>query len=110
MTTETDDNFWTFATSADGELHVWTDVEMPPADNVIRVPLRRDGHLVRIAAADLATIRQLIGTETRDVIVYSGPDAAYELEDLLTRIHAMAQSRIDELRGDDDDEPPTPRM
>lgn len=105
------ENFWTFAVDINGELHIWRDVEMPPAGNVIRVPVRVDGDLVRIAPADLAALRQLIGTETRNVYVPSGPVAADELENLLTRITTIAQDRIDELRGDDDeDAPPAPRF
>ena len=105
------ENFWTFAVDVTGELHIWRDVEMPAAVNVVRVPVRVDGDLVRIAPADLSALRQLIGTETRNVYLPSGPGAADELEDLLTRIHAIAQARIDELRGDDDDdEPPAPRF
>lgn len=105
------ENFWTFAISANGELHIWRDVEMPAASNLVRVPVRVDGDLARIAPADLAALRQLIGTETRDVMVPTGPHAADELEDLLTRIHAIAQARIDQLRGDDDgDAPPAPRF
>lgn len=84
---------------------------MPAAGNVVRVPVRVDGDVVRIAPADLSALRQLIGTETREVIVSTGPHAADELEDLLTRIHAIAQARIDQLRGDDDgDAPPAPRF
>lgn len=104
---------WTFAVSATGELHIFPDVEMPEADNVVCVPVRQDGDLVRIAASDLAAIRQLIGSETRNVLVPSGPNAADELEDLLTRIHVIAQARINQLRGDDDDgddAPPPPGM
>ena len=105
------ESFWTFAVDVNGELHIWQDIEVPLASNVIRVPVRVDGDLVRIAPADLAALRQLIGTETREVIVSAGPHAADELEDVLTRIHAIAQARIDELRGDtDDDEPPAPRF
>ena len=105
------DDFWTFAISATGELHVWRDVEMPPAVNVVRVPVRRDGDLERIAAADLPALRQLISEETREVIVSSGPHAADELEDLLTQVHAIAQARINMLRGDEEeDSPPAPGM
>lgn len=105
------ENFWTFAISVTGELHIWQDIEVPPASNVIRVPVRFDGELVRIAPDDLSALRQLIGVDTREVIVSAGPHAADELEDLLTRIHAIAQARIDELRGDpDDDEPPARRF
>ncbi len=106
---DTAEDFWTFAISATGELHVWRGIEMPTASNVIRVPVRIDGDLVRIAPADLSAIRQLIGEETREVIVSSGPHAADELENLLTQIHVIAQARIDELRGDaDEDAPPAP--
>lgn len=105
------ESFWTFAISADGELHVWHGIEMPPAINVVRVPVRVDGDLVRIAPGDLAALRQLIGEATREVFVSQGPHAADELEDLLTRINTIAQTRIDELRGDaDEDELPAPGM
>lgn len=104
------DNFWTFAISDTGELHVWRGVDMPAAGNVVRVPVRKDGDFVRIAAADLEPLRQLIGTEVREVVVPSGPHAADELEDLLTKIHLIAQRRIDELRGDDDEERAAPGM
>ena len=104
-------DFWTFAISATGELHIWPNIEMPSASNVVRVPVRLDGDIVRIADADLPALRHLIGDQTREVIVPSGPHAADELEDLLTRIHVIAQARIDELRGDaDDDTAPTPGM
>lgn len=106
------ENFWTFAIDINGELHVWQDIEMPPASNVVRVPVRLDGDIVRIAASDLSALRQLIGQETREVIVSSGAaHAADELDDLLTRIHTIAQARIDELRGDaEEDAPPAPGM
>lgn len=104
-------DFWTFAVGATGELHIWRDVEMPAAVNVVRVPVRLDGDLVRIAPADLSALRLLMGEETREVIVSAGQDAADELEDLLTRIHAIAQARIDVLRGDaEEDDPPAPGM
>jgi hypothetical protein len=105
------ENFWTFAIDINGDLHVWQDTEMPAAVNVVRVPVRLDGDLVRIAPADLAAIRHLVGQETREVIVPTGPHAADELEDLLTRINVIAQSRIDELRGDaEEGDLPAPRM
>jgi hypothetical protein len=104
-------DFWTFAISVTGELHIWPDVEMPSASNLARLPIRIDGDLVRIAAADLPALRQLIGEETRQVVVSSGPPAADELENLLMQIHGIAKTRIDELRGDDDDDaPPAPGM
>lgn len=102
-------DFWTFAIAESGELHVWQGIEMPTASNVVRVPVRIDGDLVRVAAADLSALRQLVGQETREVIVSSGPHAADELENLLTQIHVIGQARIDELRGyDDDDASPAP--
>jgi hypothetical protein len=104
-------DFWTFAISATGELHVWQGIEMPAAVNVVHVSVSLDGDLARIAPADLSALRQLIGEETREVIARSGPDVADELEDLLTQIHRIAQARIDVLRGDDDeDAPPAPGM
>lgn len=109
-TMTTDGEIWSFGVAEDGELHVWRGTEMPDAGNVVRVPVVRDGDFVRIAAADLPALRQLIGTETREIIVPTGPDGADELEDLLSKIHAITQSRIDELRGDDDEEPATPGM
>jgi hypothetical protein len=104
------DDFWTLAIADTGELHVWRGVEMPAAENVVRVPVRQDGDFVRVAASDLEPLRRLIGTDVREVIVPAGPTAADELEDLLTRIHEITQKRIDELRGDDDEEPAAPGM
>jgi hypothetical protein len=105
------DDFWTFAISDAGELHVWAGgEEMPEANNVVRVPVRVDGDFVRISADDLEPLRRLIGTEAREILVPTGPNTADELEDLLTKIHLIAQRRIDELRGDDDEGPATPGM
>jgi hypothetical protein len=108
--TMVDEEIWSFGLAENGELGVWPGIEMPDAGNVVRVPVRRDGDFVRISASDLPALRQLIGTETREIIVPTGPDAADELEDLLTKIHSIAQKRIDELRGDDDEEAATPGM
>jgi hypothetical protein len=105
-----DDDLWTFAIADNGELHVWRGTEMPAGDNVVRVPVRQDGDFVRISADDLEPLRRPIGTETREIVVPTGPHAADELEDLLTKIHLIAQRRIDELRGDDDEGPATPGM
>lgn len=96
------EEIWSIALAPDGELHVWQHDEIPLADNLIRIRVRRDGDMIRFSRADLPALRQLIGTEERVVEVARRPDAAAELERLLDQITVAVQSRIDELRGDDE--------
>lgn len=102
---------WSFAVAHDGELHVIVDGELPPAENVVNLRIRRDGALVRIARTDLPQLRQLIGTEVRHVPYATGPDVVDELERMLDRVTALVRGRIDEITGDaetEDYEPPSP--
>lgn len=94
------EEIWSVACAAGGELHVWQHDEMPLAENLIRIRVRRDGDLMRFSRADLPALRRLIGTEERVVEVARGPDAAAELERMLDKITAAIQQRIGELRGE----------
>ncbi len=91
---------WSLAIGIDGELHVVIDAELPAASNVVRLRVRRDGDFIRFSKADMPALRRLIGTETREVLVLSGPAVADELESMLDKISSMMQARIDELSGD----------
>lgn len=98
----TDIEIWSVALAPNDELHVWPHAEMPIAENLIHVHVRRDGDMLRFSRRDLPALRQLIGTGQRVVEVARGPDAVDELEHMLDRITAAVQQRVDELRGDDE--------
>lgn len=96
---------WSFAIEPiAGDLHIIPD-ELPEAENLVVVEIseRHGVHVIR--AADAIELRRLLGSpEIRRVVRHVGPDAADELDDMLTAIHALVERRTAKLRGEDDDE------
>jgi hypothetical protein len=105
---EDDNRRWSFGIDVLGRLNVFPH-EMPPAGNLLVVDMvERDG-IWTVAAADLERVRELIGTPP-DRISHAddgvpGPDAVAELERMGERISGMIRQRIDEITGEDEDEP-----
>lgn len=95
---------WSFAVAPlTGDLHIIPH-EMPEAENLVVVEIeeRHGVHVIR--AADAAALRALLGTPSiRQVIRHTGPDAADELDDMLTAITQLVERRTARLRGEDDD-------
>jgi hypothetical protein len=92
---------WSFALEPfAGELHIIPD-ELPPADNLLTVDLV-ERHGVYVIAADQAkALRELLGTHSiKEVVRHVCPDAAAELERLVTTIVDIADRRASELRGE----------
>lgn len=91
---------WSFAILENGDLHIVPHA-MPDAENLVVVDIeQRDGmHVIR--AADAVPLRELLGTPsirtvTRDI----GPQAADELESMLTAITELVERRQAALRGE----------
>lgn len=94
---------WSFAIVENGDLHIIPD-ELPAADNLVVVEISERAGVHVIRAADAVELRRLLASpEIETVVRHVGPDAADELDDLLTAISALVERRTARLRGEDDE-------
>lgn len=100
---------WSFAIDALGRLNIVMDGALPPADNVLHVPVDDRGGLLVIGQADRARLATLLGDPgIVEVVRETGPRVADALDDALLDIKRIVQRRIDLARGDEPEEGVTP--
>ena len=97
---------WSFAIEPiNGDLHILPH-EMPEADNLVVVEISERFGVHVIRAADAVALRRLLASpEIRTVVRHTSPDAADELDDMLTAITRLVERRTARLRGEDDTVP-----
>lgn len=95
---------WSFALEPiNGDLHIIPDA-LPPAENLVVVEIEERFGVHVIRAADAAPLRRLLASpEIVRVVQHASPDAADELDDLLTAITRLIEKRTARLRGEDGD-------
>lgn len=86
------------AITIDGDIHIWTGHDMPPAGNLVDLDLVRGDGMYVIPADRAARLRELLGTGS--IAAEAGVRDTSRLEKIL----AMAEALTDEIRAEVDDD------
>lgn len=97
------------AIAANGDIHIWTGHDMPPAANLVDLELTRDGSMWVIPADRTVPVRELLGTgEVRGQEVIRDTRRIERILQMTEVLAQDVQAGLDGYEDGDEDEPRPP--